>query len=129
VDVPPDLADQPALRAPILALAGVGDTLVVVTPDQFAWRDPASHGWTLVHARTDLGTINALVGDAEGRGVWIAGTTALAFWDLAHDTFHILRAPYDVPAVVHDVAVDSRYLWVATDSGLVRFSRSAALGR
>jgi ligand-binding sensor domain-containing protein len=129
VDVPSDIGDQPALRAPILALAGVGDTLVAVTPDQFAWRDPATHGWTLVHARSDLGAINALAGDAAGHGVWIAGTTALAFWDLAHDSFHILRAPYDVPAVVHDVAVDSRYVWVATDSGLVRFTRSAALGR
>jgi hypothetical protein len=39
------------------------------------------------------------------------------------------RLTAQVPAAVHDVAVDSRYLWVATDGGLVRFARSAALGR
>ena len=129
VNVPPDIADQPALHAPILALAGVGGAIVAATPDQFAWRDPATHGWTLVHARTDLGPISALVGDAVGGGVWIAGTTALAFWEPAPGSFHILPAPSDVPAAVHDVAVDWRYLWVATDGGLVRFTRSAALGR
>ena len=127
--VPPDIADQPSLRAPILALTGVGDALVAVTPDQFGWRDPATQGWTLIHARTDLGAISALAGDASGGGVWIAGTTALAFWELAHGSFHILRAPFDLPAGIRDVAVDSHYVWVATDSGLVRFTRSAALGR
>lgn len=129
VGVPPEIADEPALHAPIVALAGAGDALVALTPDQFAWRNPATHAWTLIHARADLGVINALVGDTQERGVWIAGTMALAFWELAPERFRILRAPYDVPAAVHDVAVDSRYVWVATDSGLVRFTRSAALGR
>jgi len=35
--------------------------------------------------------------------------------------------PLDVPAPVRDVAVDPPYVWVATDSGLVRFARDAAL--
>ena len=117
------------MRAPILALATVGDVLVVVTVDQFAWRDPATSRWTLLHARTDLGTITALAGDPEAGGVWIAGTTGVAFWELPRGTFHVLRAPDDVPAAVHDVAVDADFVWVATDSGLVRFTRSAALGR
>src|SRR3989449_8044307 len=47
VAVTPDVAGQPALRAPILALTLTGDTLVAVTPDQFAWRDPATRAWTL----------------------------------------------------------------------------------
>lgn len=129
VGVPPEIAEQPSLRAPILALATVGDVLVVVTVDQFAWRDPATSRWTLLHARTDLGAITALAGDPEAGGVWIAGTTGVAFWELPRGTFHILRAPDDVPAAVHDIAVDADFVWVATDSGLVRFTRSAALGR
>jgi len=35
--------------------------------------------------------------------------------------------PLDVPAPIRDVAVDPPYVWAATDSGLVRFARDAAL--
>ncbi len=124
VVVTPDVVDQPALRSAILGLAFVGDTLVAVTADQFAWRDPATRRWTLLHARADLGRVAALASD-EG-GVWIGGATGLAFWDLAHGSFRVLRVPDDVPAAVRDVAVEPRWLWVATDSGLVRFARDAA---
>ena len=129
VGMPPDVARQPALHTPILALASVRDMLVAVTADQFAWRDPVTHAWSLVHARSDVGAITALVGDAGAGGVWIGGTAALAFWDLGRASFRMLRVPADIPAAVHDVAVDSQYVWVSTDSGLVRFTRSAALGR
>jgi ligand-binding sensor domain-containing protein len=133
--VPPELAAQPALRAPIVALGRVGDTLVAVTADQLGWRDPATHTWTLVRGRADLGRVNALVADPRaagqggGNGVWLGGSSLLAFWDLAHGTFRTLQIPGDLPAPVRDVAVSDRYLWVATDSGLVRLERRAALGR
>ncbi len=130
VAVTPDVVGQPALRDPILALALAGETLVAVTADQFAWRDPATRRWTLVHARADLGHVTALAADAGGGGgggaVWIGGLDGLALWDLASGSFHVLRVPYDLPAAVRDVAVDRRWLWVATDSGLVRFARDAA---
>jgi ligand-binding sensor domain-containing protein len=125
VVVPPDVADQPALRAPIVALVTRGDTLVVVTSDQFAWRDPATHRWTLERAGAELGRVTALA--ADGGGVWIAATNGVAFWDIAHATFHALSVPFDVPAAARDVAVDGVHVWVATDSGLVRFARTAAL--
>ena len=35
----------------------------------------------------------------------------------------------DLPAPVRDLTVTDRYLWVATDSGLVRLDRCTALGR
>jgi ligand-binding sensor domain-containing protein len=124
VAVPPEVAGQPALRDPILALTLTGDTLVAVTPDQFAWRDPATRAWTLVHARAELGRVTALAPD-EG-GVWVGGTNGLAFWDLARASFRVLLVPDDVPAAVRDVAVERRWLWVATDSGLVRFAREVA---
>jgi ligand-binding sensor domain-containing protein len=125
VAVPPDVSGPPSLRAPTIALGLVRDTLVALTRDQFAWRDPATHAWTLVQARAELGRITTLAAD-EG-GVWIGGTSGLAFWDLARTTFRTLRVPLDVPAPVRDVAVEPPYLWVATDSGLVRFARDAAL--
>jgi ligand-binding sensor domain-containing protein len=124
VAVTPDVAGVPALHAPIVALALAGDTLVAVTPDQFAWRGPATERWTLLHARADLGPVTALAADPGG-GVWIAALNGLAFWDLGRGSFHVLRVGVagDMPAAVRGVAVDSRWVWVATDSGLVRFSR------
>ncbi len=127
VAVPPGVAEEPALRAPVVALARVRDTIVAATTDQLAWRDPAGGRWTLVRARADWGAVGVLAGDAGG--VWIGGAAGLGFWDLAHGSFHTLRVPDDLPAGVRDLAVDPAYLWVATDSGLVRLSRSAALGR
>lgn len=123
-----DVAREPALHDAIVALARVRDRLVAVTPEQFAWRDPASGDWSLVHARSDLGAIAALVGDPDGAGVWIGGTTGLAFWDLARGTFHVLYPPLDLPAGVRDLAVDQDYVWVATDRGLVRLDRRTARG-
>jgi len=125
VTVPLDVAEQPALRAPIVALGRVGDTLVAITPDQLAWRDPASRRWTLLRAPGRIGRVGALA--ADGSGVWLAATNALAFWDLSASSFRVLTAPLDVPGPVRDIAVAAPYLWVATDSGLVRLARAAAL--
>src|SRR2546428_421133 len=41
----------------------------------------------------------------------------------------VLHVPDDLPAAVRDVAVERRWLWVATDSGLVRFARAEARGQ
>ena len=125
VTVPPDVAEQPALRAPIVALGRVGDTLVAITPEQLAWRDPASRRWTLLRAPGRIGRVSALAADRSG--VWLAATNTLAFWDLSPAGFRVLTVPLDVPGPVRDVAVAAPYLWVATDSGLVRLARAAAL--
>jgi ligand-binding sensor domain-containing protein len=129
IGVPDDVARNPALRTAILALARVGDVLVAVTPDHFARRDPATHAWSLTQAPSDFGAVSALAADPDGRGVWIGGSLAVAFWDLARGDFHVLRVPSDLPAAVHDLAVDRDHLWVSTDSGLVRFDRARALAR
>lgn len=126
---PPELASQPGLRAPVVALGRVGDTIVVATVDQLAWRNPATRGWTLLRARADLGRLNALAGDTPAGGVWLGGGGVLTFWDLAHGAFRSLQIPGDLPAPVRDLAVSERYLWVATDSGVVRLDRRTALGR
>src|SRR3989442_5851485 len=80
--VPAELAAQPALRAPIAGLGRVGDTLVVATVDQLAWRDPATHRWTLLRRRADLTGLHALACDAGG--VWLGGSALLAFSALPH---------------------------------------------
>jgi ligand-binding sensor domain-containing protein len=125
--VPPEVATPPALRDPIVALARSADTLVAATPDQLAWRDPAGGAWTVVRPLADVGRLTVLAGD-EG-GAWVGGTQGLAFWHIGRGTFHALRVPLDLPAAVRDVVVAPPWLWVATDSGLVRFDRRAALGR
>jgi len=127
VVVPPDIQDQPALHAAIAGVALVGDTLAVATADQLGWRDPATHGWTFTHTRLDLGGVTTLAGDAGG--AWIGGTSGLAFWDFKRGHFHTLHVPFDIPAGVRDLAVQSSYLWVSGDSGVVRFARDAARGR
>ncbi len=124
--VPADVAAAPGLNAPIVALARLRDTLVAATPDQLAWRAPDGR-WTLLRPRADLGRLTTLVADRDG--VWVGGAHGLAFWRIGAGTFRALRVPADLPAGVRDVVVAAPYLWVATDSGVVRFHREAAIER
>jgi ligand-binding sensor domain-containing protein len=124
--VPAELLGAPGLSAPIVALARLRDTLVAATPDQLAWRAPSGR-WTLLRPGADLGRLTTLTADRDG--VWVGGAHGLAFWRVGAGTFRALRVPADLPAGVRDVAVAAPYLWVATDSGLVRFHREAAIER
>lgn len=126
--VPPDVAAEPALRAPVVALARTGgsDTLVAVLEDQVAWRDPATARWTVERPRAILGTLTAAAG--ERSGVWLGGTIGLAWWDIGRGTYRRLDVPGDLPAPVRDIAAAAPWVWVATDSGAVRLSRAAVTG-
>ncbi len=129
----PDLVLAPAppsLRVSIYGIARVGTTLVVVTSSQLGWHDPtpdtrnpAPDSWHLTPLPL-VGRPTSLAAD-EG-GVWIGGTTGLAWVDARSGAARALTIPWDVPAAVRDVVVDRTFLWVATDSGLVRFDRDAA---
>ncbi len=119
------LAAEPALRAPVVALARIGDTLVVVLEDQVAWRDPRAGRWTVSRPRATLGRLTAAAGDVGG--VWLGGQLGLAWWSVARATFHTLTIPGDLPAPVHDLAATPPWLWVATDSGVVRLRRDAVV--
>jgi len=130
VEVPAAVGDEPALRVPIRALARVRDTIVAATEDQLARRDPTTGRWTLLRPDPALGRLTSLAADATGDGVvWIGGSGALAAWSVAAATFTLLRVPGDLPAGVRDVVASGPFVWVATDVGLVRLARSAALGR
>ncbi len=122
--VPPELASQPSLKTAIIALARVRDTIILATSDHLAWRDPGTGKWTVEAGRGDLGQVMAMAGADDG--VWIAGSSGVAFWTPARGHFQVLHVPYDVPAGARDLALDPNYLWIATDSGVVRFDRDAA---
>src|SRR5207244_11501895 len=93
------VAEQPALRAPIVALTLLADTLVAVTPEQLAWRDPASGRWTVLRTRAELGRVTALAPDVTspanggGGGVGIAGTGGRGLWRVGRATFRVLTVP------------------------------------
>ena len=112
-----------ALGAPVLLVARIGQGLAVMTTDQLVWRDSAGSRWTVLRPPPELGDVTDIAG--EGEHAWLAGTGGVAFWDLAHASFQTLSVPRDLPAPVHGVAFDSQYVWMATDSGLVRLARRA----
>ena len=116
----------PALGAPVLLVARIGEALAVATTDQFVWRDAAGTRWTVLRPPAEVGDVTDIAG-LEG-SAWIAGTGGVAFCDLAHSSFETLTVPRDLPAPVRGVAVDSQYVWMATDSGVVRLARHTIFG-
>jgi ligand-binding sensor domain-containing protein len=125
-----DLANLPSLRTIILALARVRDTLVLATERELAWRATRSDSvtWSRLTLPPALGLPLVLAPDPDG-GVWLGGTQGLAHVDFANPHIRVLSVPLSVPAGARDILTDDKYLWVATDSGLVRFDRRAALNR
>jgi len=117
---------EPALRAPVAALARNADTLVAVFSDQVAWRDPAAGHWTVARPRAALGTLTAAGSDSGG--VWLGGTQGLAWWNMGRGVYRRLAIPGDLPAPVRDVQASPHWVWVATDSGVVRLRRDAVVG-
>jgi ligand-binding sensor domain-containing protein len=124
---PPELAERPSLRVPILALARARDTIVLATDRELAWRG-ATGAWSFLPLPLALGVPTVLAADPDG-GVWIGGTRGLGHADLGRASVRTLTVPVDLPAVVRDVLADQDYLWTATDSGLVRLDRRTALRR
>ena len=131
VMMPPGRADAvgvTALSQTIFAMTRAGDAIVAATDRSVVWRDSSSGAWKEVPLSLALGRPTTLAADPDG-GVWVGGTQGLARVDLARAFIRTLTVPVDLPAAVRDVATDRDYLWVATDSGLVRFDRRAALNR
>lgn len=119
--VPGPVADEPWLRDPVVALASAGAALVAATEERIAWRDSAG-AWTVERSiRGELGRIVALQGDAGG--VWILGTGGLARFRPGVPVFEVQVRQSDLPGLPRDLAADDRYLWIATDGGLVRLDR------
>jgi ligand-binding sensor domain-containing protein len=112
-----------SLQPAIVAMAALGDTIVALSRDQLLWRNPRTNAWSLgPNLSGVLGRLCCLV--ADGSGFWIAGERGIGFARLNAPALRALHEG-DLPAVTNDLAVDARYLWVATDGGLVRFALTA----
>ena len=87
------------------------------------WRDPRTSAWTLgPNLSAVLGGLRNFTPD--GAGFWVVGERGVAFARLSTPPMRPLRAG-DLPGAAYDVAVDDKFLWVATDAGLVRFRLDA----
>jgi hypothetical protein len=112
-----------SLQVPVVDLAPLGDTLVALTRDQLLWREPRSGRWTLgPNLSAILGRLRRFV--ADGPGFWVAGDRAVGFARLSTPPIRALQEG-DLAGAANDLAVDDKYLWIATDGGLVRFRLSA----
>lgn len=119
--VPGQVADEPWLRDPVVALASAGTALVAATQERIAWRDSVG-AWTVERSiRGEVGRIVALQGDPGG--VWILGTGGLARFRPGVPAFPVQVRESDLPGLPRDLAGDDRYLWIATDGGLMRMDR------
>jgi hypothetical protein len=127
----PPLADRtlavtalPQLREPVVALAARGDSIVAVTSGRLL---VGSAGRWQVHdpAGASIGRYAAAVCDEHHGGFWLAGALGMAWYDPTRSLWVALTAPGDVPLPVRDVAVTRGFVWVATDIGIVRYSRRA----
>jgi ligand-binding sensor domain-containing protein len=120
-----DVAQEPLLRDPIAAMTFVGDTLVVGMWARIAWRTPPGE-WLVERVVTgELGDITSLAPDAGG--IWVGGTRGFSFYRFDARAFSFFDARGDAPGPVRDVVAGDQYLWVATDAGLVRFTKRAIL--
>lgn len=111
-------------REPVRALLWRGDTLVALTDQFLAWRDPGSGRWSAGPGITQqVGRPNAL---ADGQdGVWIAGSLGLGFARINSPIERTLAVGDALPGEAWDVSIDGDRIWVATPKGLVRFRRQA----
>jgi ligand-binding sensor domain-containing protein len=110
---------------PVIALALVADTVVAATPERILWRAP-NEEWVVERLLTgDLGEVTGL--ESDGEGVWVGGVRGVAYFRLRFRDFRVFNAPGDFPGPVRALAVDERYLWVATEAGLVRLEKRAII--
>jgi hypothetical protein len=114
---------SPSLQNPVVDITPLGDTVVALTADALLWCNPLNRSWTRGPALSPLlGRLRRMV--AEGEGFWVAGDRGVGHVRLETPPVHPLRQG-DLPGAANDLAVDDRYLWVATDGGLVRFRLTA----
>lgn len=113
------------LQAPVLDLAWRGDTLVMLTDARLLWRDPATGRFTAgPQLGNALGRLHTIVNGS--RGMFVAGEQGIGFAQLNTPLLRPVLVPGELPGQVTDIAVDERYLWIATLNGLVRLRRELA---
>lgn len=119
----PGLRASAGFRAPVMDMAWMADTLVALLPDRLLWRVPGQDEWILGPILGgNLGRLFRFT--ISGDGFFVAGDRGVGFARLAGPLQSPLREG-DLPGRVRDVEADERYLWVATERGLVRFRLGA----
>jgi ligand-binding sensor domain-containing protein len=120
--VPQDVARQPILRDPVVALAAGSGHAVAATRERVVWR-PREPDWSReVPVSGHLGEIIDLAADSDG--VWIGGTVGLGYFDFASGAYRTVTGAGDLPGAVRGIAAGPEYVWLATDGGLVRFAKN-----
>lgn len=121
----PGLRASAALRAPVLGLARLADTLVALTVDQLLWRAPGGDDWILGPPLSPvLGRLTVFT--PWGDGFFVAGERGLGFATLHSPASRPLRSD-EHPGRIRDLAAGPEFLWVATERGLVRWRIGALL--
>ena len=110
------------LREPIVAIARQADTLVAATANRLVWRAGAGP-WVVDRILGEVAPISAIAADSGG--LWVGGRVGFARVHLATHAVVAFPAPRDVPGSVRGLVATKRYIWVATEAGLVRFTREA----
>ncbi|MBI4503707.1 MAG: hypothetical protein HY700_21415 [Gemmatimonadetes bacterium] len=116
----PDVADEPVLSGPIVALVRVADTVVAATPRQIVWKPPAGR-WMVERVLPEIGDLRSLAPDRGG--VWVGGERGFGFFRFNGRGIVTFHSPEDLPGAVRRMAVGGPYLWLATQGGLVRYRR------
>ena len=119
------LASSASLRAPVVAIAWLGDTLVALTIDQLLWRMPGTDEWTLGPILSPiLGRLRVFTLFEDG--FFIAGERGIAYAGLRTPPQRPLLGA-EHPGLIRDLTIEDGYLWEATDRGLVRWRIDAIL--
>ncbi len=124
VGVPNGVLSNMDLTGPVTAVATLSDTLAVLTADRrIVWRAGGEDTWHTVLGVNQLGPVFTMA--ADDGGVWLGGQNGFGFVRLADGASRFFNAPRDLPAPARDIAISDDHIWVATEGGVVRFSKRA----
>jgi hypothetical protein len=105
----------------VLGLGVIGDTLVALTRDAFAYRDPATGQWILgAPISGTIGTSRTL--HTTMFGAWIGGDRGAALVTANGIMLQEMLVGRELPDAVTAITSSERYLWVGTLRGLVRLA-------
>ena len=116
---PAGLGEGLSLQGRVVGLVWRGDTLVGLMNNRLLWRDPGRGEFRLSPLLSAaIGVPRILVNGPDG--LYVGGDRGVTRAGLSTPPGRALTAPEDLPGAVRDLAVDDRYLWIATARGLVR---------